>query len=80
MTGVQTCALPIYSNKNYEDFERRFENMRGYFKKSYGFELPHQKVYRGKTTPWYSINKNKYWVKDPYFEVKFNRELMKNGK
>lgn len=68
------------SNKNYEDFERRFENMRGYFKKSYGFELPHQKVYRGKTTPWYSINKNKYWVKDPYFEVKFNRELMKNGK
>ena len=54
--------------------------MRGYFKKSYGFELPHQKVYRGKTTPWYSINKNKYWVKDPYFEVKLNRELMKNGK
>lgn len=68
-------------NKNYADFEARLESKRNYFKNAYGFEIAEQKVYRGKTTPWYAIGepkKNSYWVKDPYFEVKINRQLKEN--
>ena len=63
--------------KDYNDFEGRLEAMRDYFKKAFGFTVAHQKVYRGKTQPWYVLNAYKFWGAHPYFEVEQNKLLMK---
>ena len=68
----------VIKNKNYDDFERRLENLRGYFSSIHAPIAP-QFIYRGDTVGEKSEEKRvekgwEMWRADPYFEFKLMKK------
>ena len=76
LTFAEVCWTSE-NRKDYKDFENRLEAMRDYFVGTLRFELPHQKVYRGKAKPLVVLNPYLFWAYHPYYEVEQNKMLMK---
>ena len=76
LLAISEVAWAPVENKNYENFEQRVENMRGYFK-SIGINLAPKRIYCGNTLMGADnmaeaerINKaNFLWARNPYFEL-----------
>lgn len=72
LIAIAEAAWTAENLKDYDDFEKRMENMRDYFA-SIGAKLAPPQIYHGKTvSPIFSRVANgwKMWRKDPNFELK----------
>lgn len=76
LIAIAEAAWTAENLKNYDDFESRMENMRGYFE-SMGARLAPPEIYHGKTvSPIFGRVANgwKMWRKDPNFELKLSEK------
>lgn len=76
LIAIAEAAWTAENLKNYDDFENRMENMRGYFE-SMGARLAPPEIYHGKTvSPIFGRVANgwKMWRKDPNFELKLSEK------
>ncbi len=78
LVAMSEVGWTAAENKNYDDFERRLENLRGYFSSIHAPIAP-QFIYRGDTVGEKSEEKRvekgwEMWRADPYFEFKLMKK------
>lgn len=74
---AEVCWTPV-DRRNYKDFEQRLEGMRDYFA-SLDAPICPQRIYRGKTLPWYKCSyaaKWKAWVDNAYQETEYMHDKL----